>query len=964
MPRPPDKISAVARGAVAALAASAPASACSGHSRQLLLRSERDPPDELERAWSVLATSLEENIGKLQHAEAVAHILESIGEGPQKLADVTAGLAFLVLTDSKSAARWFDLLIASGREGQAGGVRALQRIAIEKYLRLPEGVRAQLLWVLAKLAQQNAPETDVLLQIIMRQVVELLRSEQPWWFEKPAFVSMVLYTLLRLLPDHARAPALAEFRAHEAALCVQILRERFADCMSIGRDLVRALQEVARMPEFEPIWRDLHANAAAFKHPAFSDLSQIYTWRTPSRFLQSRLTPDMEAQFRFILTQVKMGRQMRHQQAFGQRFLSTAESDALVPDLIRYTCGVYHPTNQLLQSDIVPRWAIIGWLLKCTRTPQAEAAAHLALFWDWLFFDPKSDNIMNIEPGILLMVHSIPKYIDITNALLKFLLTAMETYDPAHKEVTQRGVASAVETLVTRGVVRSLALLTECHLLDAKVREKLKTLFPQYCKPHAELHAGLKMAKDADAGKDSKVKIEGKPKAEAPAQEPVGPSLDEAIAKLAAVVATGSSPEAVDALSQLISIHAKVDDPSVTDRLANDILSMTSSGNQRLFPEMDCLPDVHTVQSLTDCIVKQYFASTHSALLQMLTAFHHLRAPVGVSLLCYAAAEAISEVPPEHVESPKQDSQQFRAWAKTLLPVTSAAAALRKAGIDSNGNVGTHAAPASGGSQSFHAYRAFCAATHASKESTEPGVHIVNDLRSCLSWSPYLLLAVLPAVFRFLPDLAVGSVDVVYLLVSTLDPVELLRYLCSLSLGEYAIFGTSSENVSKLVASSVNWESWEQSVFWKLFACELQQRPQDAAQPLIVAALSATSFQHADALAGLLALLAAWPPLDDVVEAVQALPPEFADFSAAVLAQWASLHLPRLCEVLHAWHHGKTLPSGSRPIRKLLQSLSATPVAHGEKGQTQRYERQARLQALQSALSSDNASGAVNMETG
>ncbi|KAL2344058.1 hypothetical protein Fmac_005343 [Flemingia macrophylla] len=39
------------------------------------------------------------------------------------------------------------------------------------------------------------------------------------------------------------------------------------------------------------------------------------------------------------------------------------------------------------------------------------ANVKLALFYDWLLFDERVDNIMNIEPAVLLMVHSILQYI-------------------------------------------------------------------------------------------------------------------------------------------------------------------------------------------------------------------------------------------------------------------------------------------------------------------------------------------------------------------------------------------------------------------------------------------------------------------------------------------------------------------------------------------------------------------------
>ena len=52
---------------------------------------------------------------------------------------------------------------------------------------------------------------------------------------------------------------------------------------------------------------------------------------------------------------------------FYLQFLSTPESQSLRNDLIRFICAVIHPSNDMLQSDLFPRWAVIGWLLTtCT----------------------------------------------------------------------------------------------------------------------------------------------------------------------------------------------------------------------------------------------------------------------------------------------------------------------------------------------------------------------------------------------------------------------------------------------------------------------------------------------------------------------------------------------------------------------------------------------------------------------
>jgi integrator complex subunit 3 len=72
-------------------------------------------------------------------------------------------------------------------------------------------------------------------------------------------IASVVYAYLRLIEDHA-VPALTQLRHKEVVFVVTLIRERFADCLVIGRDFVRLLQNVARIPEFEQLWRDLLTN--------------------------------------------------------------------------------------------------------------------------------------------------------------------------------------------------------------------------------------------------------------------------------------------------------------------------------------------------------------------------------------------------------------------------------------------------------------------------------------------------------------------------------------------------------------------------------------------------------------------------------------------------------------------------------------------------------------------------------
>ncbi|KAK3255931.1 hypothetical protein CYMTET_34911, partial [Cymbomonas tetramitiformis] len=181
---------------------------------------------------------------------------------------------------------------------------------------------------------------------------------------------------------------------------------------------------------------------------------------------------------------VRMGHQNRYQKWYHQRHLQGGEKEAesLVPDLIRYICCCFHPSNEILQSDILPRWAVIGWLLMCCKTrPGAEASAKLALFFDWLFFNPKTDSIMNVEPALLLMVHSIPKYVEMTQSLLEFLFNIVDNWDPSRKAVLQRGVAATMDVLVGKGVVRCLDNITACAALPFSLRERVHHTWPAHC---------------------------------------------------------------------------------------------------------------------------------------------------------------------------------------------------------------------------------------------------------------------------------------------------------------------------------------------------------------------------------------------------------------------------------------------------------------------------------------------------
>lgn len=108
---------------------------------------------------------------------------------------------------------------------------------------------------------------------------------------------------MRLISDHNK-PNLVALKEKEVRFCIEIIREKFEECRLMGRDFIRLLHDVTKIPQFTDLWKDLFQRPQSLS-PQLTDVSQLLSTRTPHKLFVSRVTPEMEKQLLFILQKVQ-----------------------------------------------------------------------------------------------------------------------------------------------------------------------------------------------------------------------------------------------------------------------------------------------------------------------------------------------------------------------------------------------------------------------------------------------------------------------------------------------------------------------------------------------------------------------------------------------------------------------------------------------------------------------------------
>lgn len=866
-------------------------------------------------------------------------LMNEVSKGPTEHEEVCLGLFATVLTDRHLSAKAMQDLMYVNRDSLNLVLTRLSQMILDKFPKIEDSVRGQILWFMNELIKLNIQGTDGLFMSLMKQIIggdtspknvwlaeniiDIFTMHRAWVDKSPMLIQITVFTYLRVIQDHFHQ-SFAAVRQKEVNFCVSMLREHFNECRAIGRDLVRLLMGVAKIPEFEKFWGDMIHNPQSLASN-FTGISSLVQIRTSRKFLASRLTSDMEMKFSHLVCKVRFGHQKRYQEWFQKQYLSTAESQLLRGDLIRFICGCIHPTNEILCSDIIPRWAVIGWLLSTCTSRVASSYCYLALFWDWLFFAPEINSVMDVEAGILVMYNSLRNHPAITTTLLDFLCRIVKNFHPPMFEQVRNGVASALKTILEKRVLATLAPVFENHKFDPELLSLIRNTFPEFCmqpvgdKPPLPNESGLPqppppsddiigeepmvIEDDQDQSganpdisegdipsqeslaifSDDEDEVIKRPELnffslrDSPEHEPRDISediekLDETLKVLVTQMQNSTQNDMEEKCERVEDI---VDHLSSLDEFDNDLCTPLASCLVELFSDnftRSALPDDLSEEYLSGCIEQPLYVifrklcqgreedESYGVLLSLLAEMYTLQQRLGYHLLFYIA-----------VSSPSMKENRWMV------------------------------------------YESFAQST----QLAEPYSCLMMDMKHCQDDDINMLIYLVPHIYKHFPEHCVGNAELLNMVVAVLDSEQLHSLQCLIMTGELVMM--KKDSVFNVLMESIKWETFEQYSTWQLFM--VHDIPADVALPLLG---NLSHKKHPEALSMFLQMFKNKRPTLEMIKHVTVRPcRENDNFALSLLRNWV-IHYEiefteHLCTLIN-----KSKPRNTPPRKGLRQSVRSS----------------------------------------
>lgn len=168
--------------------------------------------------------------------------------------EISIGFLYIILTDPTMAPKTYRDITLVSRDGMNVIVANLTLLVAEKYAKLTDIARRQLIWVLREFVKHQVLSVENVIWNCLRQagggdaslknlfliesLLDIFIEYRTWLEGNPFLVQSAVYSYVRLIEDHAN-PALMALRQKEVKFTITLIRDRFQDIIPLGRDFVR-----------------------------------------------------------------------------------------------------------------------------------------------------------------------------------------------------------------------------------------------------------------------------------------------------------------------------------------------------------------------------------------------------------------------------------------------------------------------------------------------------------------------------------------------------------------------------------------------------------------------------------------------------------------------------------------------------------------------------------------------------
>lgn len=199
-----------------------------------LIEGKDDLEDKYERCYN----NLQSIISGKGDRECNDALLSAVSKDAKAHEEVCLGFIVAILTEPENASKHYRHLVHSAKDGLQYVLNELIRIVADKYLKVKESVRNQIIWFTKELIRNQVTNIDGVCWILMRQIaggdvsqrnlwladslMDIFKDNRAWLEKYQFLLASVVYTYLRIIEDHSH-PNLAALRDKEVKFVISLI---------------------------------------------------------------------------------------------------------------------------------------------------------------------------------------------------------------------------------------------------------------------------------------------------------------------------------------------------------------------------------------------------------------------------------------------------------------------------------------------------------------------------------------------------------------------------------------------------------------------------------------------------------------------------------------------------------------------------------------------------------------------